>query len=113
MEPIKLNATTLIDALSQAIKIAKEPNEEHFNAVCLKIFSDGTYYVICRCYGNVLFSSPVPITQDSIDLVVTRDDYPGKNWPFSLIEFCSMYSIRTSNRIVNDSYGRPLKNNWI
>ncbi len=112
MDRIKLEANTLVEAISLAIKFAKEPNEENFNSVCLVIFSDGRFYISERCSKNTSYSGFVPMTLDRMCLVVCKDDYPAKDWPFDLVEFCSMYGIRTSNRVVNDYYGKPLKNNW-
>lgn len=98
----------LIKALSEAIKIANEPNPDNFDAVVLDIYDDGTFEIGDRTYSNVTFTQLALLGSERhrYTLTVPKNAYPGWNkWPFQLMEFCAYHAIPISSYEVRDVFG--------
>lgn len=107
----KLEVDNLLDALSFAIDYAGEPNAEKYNACCLKVVEDGSFWITERTYSNVLFSSYAERLAHYC-LTVTAKDYPGRDWPFNFLEFCTRYAIKITKYERTDEYGRVQVPAW-
>jgi hypothetical protein len=108
---------TLVEAISAAITEARKPcDDESLTAVCLAIYDDSTFEIIRRCWPNTVFSKgPHSFYEGQKDvtyITVTRNSYPAQAWDFSLLEFCTRYSIRITDRDVIDMSGRKRMAAW-
>lgn len=109
--PFQLQATTLLDALIAAINFAREANSENYNACCLKIYEDSTFWITQRCYSNTSFGGTYE-SKDYYCLTVPATAYPGQAWSFSLVEFCARYAIKVTDRERKDWNGNLSPAAW-
>lgn len=109
--PFKLDATNLVDALIAAIAFSKEPNGENYNACCLSIYEDNTFWINQRCYSNSSFSG-YKESRDYYCLTVPATAYPAQNWPLALAEFCARYAIKVTTSERTDLYGKVRPAAW-
>lgn len=110
-KPFQLDVDTLVAALSKAIDYAKEPNAENYNACCLQIYADGTFWISERCYANTSFSR-FKSNNPCYSLTVPATAYPAQAWGLSLTEFCGYYGIKISTVEWSNDMCQPVPAMW-
>lgn len=112
----KYKMENLYQAIRKAIEVAKEPNGDNFNAVCLIIKSNNTFEIGERTYSNTVYGGKLLLTsKNSIDcycLTVTNKSYVGQDWSFDLMEFCGYYGIAITDRLVPVQIGESKTPHW-
>lgn len=114
--PFQLQATNLQDAIGAAIDFAGQSNSENYNACCLRIYEDSTFWITERCYSNAIYAGRLILTgkqeKDKYDLTIAASDYSAQPWEFDLLEFCARYSIKVSDRVIKDIFDNVRPAAW-